>query len=173
MPNVNRLTKAAKDEAIATQLTRGELDLDKLPLGGRIYTRAEVAALLQKRIVSALGVLQAKAAWKDAIKSYKTLDREVEIVLRDLRNVVIGVYGEDSPKVKEFTFAPRKKPVLTEEQKTLAVQRRNATRKKRRTMGRKQRLAIKGDAPVEAAPPATEGDASDGGSIPKGGSGEP
>jgi hypothetical protein len=174
MANVNRIAKAGKDEAIVTALRDDVLKLDQLPLGSRMYTRNDLAALLKKRIAANLGIDQAKAAWKAAILAYKNLDREVEIVLRDLRNVVIGAYGEDSLVVKGLTFAPRKKPVLTSEQKKLAAERRNATRKKRRTMGRKQKLAIKGEVPAAAAEPATEVDPSNGSdrSGPKGGSGE-
>jgi hypothetical protein len=75
----------------------------------------------------------------------------VGTALRDLRNVVIGYCGEDSPKMADFRFAPRKRRVFTQEQITAIVLKRNATRKRNGTMGRKQKKAIKGVVPVAAA----------------------
>jgi hypothetical protein len=48
---------------------------------------------------------------------------------------------------------PRKRRVFTQEQITAIVKKRNATRARRGTMGRKQRKAIKGVVPAETPAP--------------------
>ncbi len=154
MGNMSRLKKAGTDQPIAKALRANLLSFNQLPLGGRMYTQAEAADFIDSRAVAALAVQQAKAAWIAAIAAFKKLDAQVDIVERDLRNLVIGACGEQSEIVAKFTFAPRKKPVLTAEQKTAASLKRAATRKKRNTMGRKQRLKVKGEVPV--ATPAPE-----------------
>jgi hypothetical protein len=156
MGNVSRTTKAGKDQMISEALRQKLLGIDQLPLGGKIYTQAEAADFIDKRAVAAQAVLQAKAAWLAAIAAFEKLDAEADIVVRDLRNVVIGACGEQSLVVKKFGFAPRKKPVLTQEQKAAAAEKRRATRKRRNTMGRRQKLAIKGEVPAGTkAPVAT------------------
>jgi hypothetical protein len=154
MGNVSRITRAGADEPIVTALQQGLLGFDQLPLGGKMYTQAEAAAFILSRSQAAHAILQAKAAWLEAIATFEKLDKEADIAVRDLRNLVIGACGEESPVVKKFGFAPRKKPVQTPEQKEAANQKRAATRKKRNTMGRKQRLKVKGEVP--AATPAPE-----------------
>jgi len=153
MGNVNRLTKTGKDTTIVSALQQNLLGFDSLPLGGKIYTQAEAAAFIASRAVAALAVEQARAAWLDAIAAFEKLDAEADIVVRDLRNVVIGACGAQSPIVGTFGFRPRKKPELTPAQKTAANLKRAATRKKRNTMGRKQRLKVKGEVPAAPAEP--------------------
>jgi hypothetical protein len=155
MGNVNRITKAGNDQKVVKALRENLLSFNQLPLGGKMYTQAEAADFIDSRALAVLAVQQAKAAWIAAIAAFKKLDAEVDIVERDLRNLVIGACGEESQTVKTFGFAPRKKPVLTPDQKTAANLKRAATRKKRGTMGRKQRLKVKGEVPAAATAAAT------------------
>ena len=110
MGNVNRITKAGFDETVVKALRENLLGFDLLPLGGKMYTQAEAADFIASRAIAAQAVQQAKAAWIAAIAAFKKLDAQVDIVERDLRNLVIGASGEESPVVKTFGFAPRKKP---------------------------------------------------------------
>jgi hypothetical protein len=59
--------------------------------------------------------------------------------------VIIGRFGADSPVLADFKMAPRKKAVLTPEQKAAAVEKRMATRRARGTMGPKAKLKITGE----------------------------
>jgi hypothetical protein len=148
MANVSRTMKAGKDGKIVTALRNKVIGLDQLPLGGSIYTQDEAADLIEKRIVANNAVEQAKAAWLHAIKVYEELSAQVDVVERDLRHVVMGACGEQSPKMAEFDFQPPKHAVLTLEQKAEAARKRMETRKARKTMGRRQKKAIKGVMPA-------------------------
>jgi hypothetical protein len=151
MANINRTKKAGNDVAVVAALRSGVLGLDQLPLAGKLYTQSEAADLVQSRIDAGNALQKAKAEWIAAIGAFEAIDAHVGTALRDLRNVVIGYCGEDSPKMADFRFAPRKRRVFTQEQITAIVLKRNATRKRNGTMGRKQKKAIKGVVPVVAA----------------------
>ena len=151
MANINRTTKAGNDVAVVAALRSGVLGLDQLPLAGKLYTQSEAADLVQSRIDAGNALQKAKAEWIAAIGAFEAIDAHVGTALRDLRNVVIGYCGEDSPKMADFRFAPRKRRVFTQEQLQAIVLKRNATRKRRGTMGRNQKKAIKGVVPVAAA----------------------
>jgi hypothetical protein len=142
----SRITTQAGDqkilEGIATSLPKGPLYL-----GSKTYTPTSLSAFVQRRIDLANSVEKAKAAWLEAIRSYKTHHAETRVVVDDLRHLVIGAYGVTSPKLADFGFAPPKRYTLTQEQKALAVERRNATRKARKTMGSRQKKAITGEVP--------------------------
>jgi hypothetical protein len=155
MGNSSRDKKAGRDKTVVKALRDGLLELDRIAVGGRIFTQAELADFIDARGAKAQAVLQSKAQWKAAILAFKKHDALTETVLRDLRGVVIGACGEEHPTVAKFGFRGRKKPVMTEEQKAVASQRRKATRQKRKTMGRKQRLAVKGVVPEPAAAAGT------------------
>jgi hypothetical protein len=157
MANVSRTTKAGKDVAIVAALRKGVLGLDQIPLAGKVYTQSGAADLVQGRIDAGAAVLKAKAEWEAAIAAYEAIDAQVDVAVRDLRNVVIGACGEDSPKMATFEFVPRKKRVFTQEQITAIVAKRNATRVRRGTKGRRQKMAIKGVVPNEAEAAAQVG----------------
>jgi hypothetical protein len=141
----SRLTKAGIDQAIVTALHTHLPQNESLPVGGSPMTRDEVAAQFQGRIDAGNKVTTTKAAWQFAGLTYREVDVRTEIVLRDLRAVIIGRFGADSPVLADFKMAPRKKAVLTPEQKAAAVEKRMATRRARGTMGPKAKLKITGE----------------------------
>jgi hypothetical protein len=53
-------------------------------------------------------------------------------------------FGESSADVGDFDLKRKKKPKITVATKAVAVAKRRATRKERRTMGKRQRKNIKG-----------------------------
>jgi hypothetical protein len=68
--------------------------------------------------------------------------------MRDLRQCFRGMLGSQNQQLHAYGIKPLKDPRrLTAEQRTLAVARGMATRKKRGTLGRKQKAAIRADAP--------------------------
>ncbi len=123
-------------------------DLEGLPttmgLGGTQYTPQEIAAFFQARIDAANRIITARAAWTAAIAEFEELNRRAKVLLPDLRNVLLGNFGPDSEKLSHFGFAPPRRPKLTVEQRRAASEKAKATRKARGTLGKKQKLAIKG-----------------------------
>jgi hypothetical protein len=150
----DRRIKQGKDQQILAGIQQDLQGLASIPLGGTIFTPASLEAFFQQRIQSANAVVTAKAAWLDAIQAYLDLDRKAAIIIRDLRNVVIAAFGEDSEKLAHFGFAPTKKPQFTEEQKAAIAKKRTATRKARKTMGKRQKANVTGANTPAPTPPA-------------------
>jgi hypothetical protein len=148
---------AGVDQQVVTGI---ETHLDPnmvLHLNGKAYTAAELAKFIRKRARLAHRIEKAKALWLSLIEQYAAHDAELNLVLKEFRVQVFGIFGRESPKVKEFSFKPPKKRTMTVEAKKAAAEKARATRIARGTKGRKARLAIKGavpDTPAAAdAPP--------------------
>ncbi len=149
----NRVSTQGKDQHIIVGIKQDLQSMSSLPLGGATYTPSSLAAFIQSRIDAANEVLAAKANWLNASKTYEAINAQATIVVRELRNLVIGAFGPESPKLADFGFAPTKRKVQTPEQKAAAAVKRAATRKARGTLGKVAKLAIKGAPP--AATPVT------------------
>ena len=136
--------RVGQDQMILEGIQKDLQHMPALYLGGKTYTPATLTAYIGSRIAAANRIITAKAEWLAAIKAYKDLDADAAIVVHDLKALVLGAFGRESVKLADFGFRPRKKPVLTPEQKAAAVEKRKATRLARGTMGPKAKLAIKG-----------------------------
>jgi hypothetical protein len=143
----NRLVRASADQQAIDGIRKDLPAVPALYLGGRTFTPAGLEAFFQARIDAAAAILAARAAWVDAAAKYEAMLPDTELVRRSLQAFVEGFFGPASPRLADFGFVPRKKTVLTDAQKAQAVAKRAATRKRRGTMGRKAKLAIKGQVP--------------------------
>ena len=131
-------------------------------LGTEFLTIPDLESRLQARIDAATRILAAKAAWQEAVRQYEAIDHQTSVIVRDLQRTIIGAFGEDSPKLAEFGFAPPRRPTWTPEMTTAAVAKRMATREARKTTGPKAKLAMKGvvesEPNPEPTPPNPKGD---------------
>lgn len=149
----NRVSTQGKDQQVIVGIKQDLQTMSSLPLGGATYTPSSLTAFIQSRIDAANAVLAAKANWQNASKTYEAINAQATIVVRELRNLVIGAFGASSVKLGDFGFAPTKRKVQTPAEKAEAAVKRAATRKARNTMGKVAKLAIKG-APPAATPAA-------------------
>ena len=154
MKTRNRTTTLATDRQAVQGVQKNLQGMSTLYLAGQTFTPATLEERIQARVDLATRIATAEAAWRKAIADYRAIDKQTDLVLRDLRRLVVGAYGDDSPKLAEFGFAAPRRVQWTEEQKQAAVAKRAATRAARRTMGPKAKLKIRGT--VEEAVPATE-----------------
>jgi hypothetical protein len=148
-------------EGIQTQLDPAR----PFSLNGKEYTSVTLAALIQRRTDLFAAIERTKRQWLGTIAEYEALNEELAVVLPEFRIQLFGIYGRDNVEMlAKFGFAPPKKPVRTVDANAAAAAKARATRKARRTMGKKQRLKIKGTvpettpvvAPPEAQAPAVE-----------------
>jgi hypothetical protein len=149
----NRTNQQGKDQQVIQGIQKDLQQMSSLPLGGATFTPTTLTAFVQSRIDAANEVATAKANWQNAAKTYLALNKQANVVIHDLKQLVIGAFGAASPKLADFGFTPRKKAVLTPEQKAAAAKKRAATRTARGTKGPKAKLSIKGTVP--ATGPAT------------------
>jgi hypothetical protein len=138
----NRTVNVGRDQQLIDGIRKDLLGFTELHLAGETFTPATLEARFQARIEAADLILAAKAAWHQAITAYAGLEKQTNVIVHDLENVVVAAFGAESPQLADFGFTPRKVVTLTEAQKALAVTRRAATRKARGTVGPKARLLI-------------------------------
>jgi hypothetical protein len=150
----NRTEQRGLDQQAIEGVRTNLEGMSELHLGGRKFTPASLEAFLQARIDAANGILAARAAWLDATRRYEALDRDTSVVVRDLKRLAIGAFGEQSPRLADFGFRATQSSPWPPEKVQAAVAKRAATRAARNTMGRKARLAIKGTVEPTPAHPA-------------------
>ena len=151
----NRVAQQGADQQILQGVRSTMQGMPMVYLGREFLTIPELEARLQARIDAATRVLAAKAAWQAAVEQYEAIDQKTGVIVRDLLRTVIGAFGEDSTKLAEFGFVAPRRPTWTPETTTAAVAKRAATRKARKTMGPKAKLAIKGVVEPEPNPETT------------------
>jgi hypothetical protein len=140
MSKINRSTTQAHDAQIISGINKDLKTASSLPLGGTTYTPATLIALVQSRIDAASDVASKRAAWLDATAKYKALNAQLTAVVTGLRQYVVNAFGAESPLLADFGFTPRKKAVLTTEQKVARAKKAAATREARGTMGKVQKV---------------------------------
>jgi hypothetical protein len=142
----NRTAVIATDQQAIEGVKKDLQGMPTLYLARTVFTPASLEQRIQARVDAANAVIVAKAAWLKAVADYDALDSGTSLILRDLKRLVVGAFGDDSPKLADFGFTPRKVTTLTEQQKAEAVAKRAATRRARGTLGPKAKLSIKGSA---------------------------
>jgi hypothetical protein len=116
-------------------------------LAGRTMTAAELVALLQADIDASDASRQAHAAWQTRVQEERESHQAIAPILRALTASVLSRVGDTVDAGRElasFGLTPRKLPERTVEAKVAAAEKGKATRAARGTLGKKERLAIKG-----------------------------
>ena len=152
MTTVSRATTTGKDQEVLNGIQSELQGMPPMFLGGETYTPQTLADFVQSRIDKASAVATTHAAWEDALRAYDEVNKKVNVVLGDLRHLLMAAFGHGTPKLASFGFPLPKLPVLTSEQRSKAALKAVATRKARKTMGRKQKAKITGDAGPDGAP---------------------
>jgi hypothetical protein len=126
----------------------------EIPIAGKAYKAAAVVGIYQTSldIRAALSTKRAdvKATIVESVNA-EVLRRAAD---RALKGWVVNTYGADSQQAHDFGFPPPKAPARTVENKAEAKLLAEATRKARHTMGKKQKLQVKGTLPVPTVPAA-------------------
>ncbi|HEY2516519.1 MAG TPA: hypothetical protein VGI39_36870 [Polyangiaceae bacterium] len=126
----------------------------ELPFQGRLVKPAVLAAVFQKAIDARQAVNVHQAAYKAAVKDRDETDTDRLAAEESLKGWVLARYGAGSTEANEFGYAGRKVTDVPADVRAAAVVKRKATRKARNTMGKKQRLKVKGAPPTAVGPAA-------------------
>ncbi len=119
---------------------------ETITLASQTYTGAELLARIEVSVDSATSVQEARAALNDAIAKDRVVRKNEGLFLQGLRRIVAVRYSTSTETLQAFAIRPKKqrRPSTTEELLTAAAKLR-ATRTERKTMGKRQKAAIKGD----------------------------
>jgi hypothetical protein len=148
----NRAAIEARDTKVSAALGAHFNATATFTIDGTTYTTVQLQQLLQSRTDAAHATDAAKAKWLTASAAERDLTQKTGAVLLGLKRQIVSTYGSKSQVVADFGFTP--KPRKTTAKKTAsAVDKRNATRAARHTMGSKQKAEISGESPAPALPP--------------------
>ncbi len=136
----------------------------------RTYTGAQLLKRVQVSVDAALRVQETRAALADALANESAVRKSEADFLRGLRIIILGAFCHSSETLAEFALEPKKKRRrLTAEEAIVAAEKLRSTRKARRTMGKRQRAAIKGNVTGVVIAPVTAGGKDEGGGSNGGG----
>ena len=119
-------------------------------VGKAQMTTTQAVAVLKAHRDAKAATDAAKQLWQAAIRAEHALAAEAKQVVVGARAYAAATLGEHSLAFDELAFKAKAKTTPTAATQKATVEKRNATRVARRTMGKKQRAAIKG-APLPAA----------------------
>jgi len=129
--------------------------LPNIVLGGVTYVLNDLLRILQDPIDLVSPTSAAKAAYHAAVAAEKSAVAKANAVYQELRTRVLSDFKAQPQTLADFGMTLTNKQVPDAQTVAEAVQKRDATRKARHTMGKRQKAKIKGTVP-ETAPPATK-----------------
>lgn len=128
-------------------------------VAGKTYSGNDALAFVNKALASASSVVEAHAQLKDAIDADKLFKAQNGPTLKALRDMIRLMYQDNTTTLAEFAIPPKKARVPLSNDALLArAAKARATRVKRKTLGKRQRLAIKGDVTGVEITPVTAAD---------------
>jgi hypothetical protein len=162
--NKNKATRQNSNRKIVSAIKKhlsGSVTLE-----GVKYAPAKLAKMFQDGIDVADATDAASKAWHAAVATEQASTQGLSSAQTLLRNYVSATYGEASTVFSDFGFVPRAVRTVNAATKAEAVQKREATRAARHTMGKREKLDVKGwsepaasstTAPATPAAPAAAG----------------
>jgi hypothetical protein len=147
---LTKQTKVQRDRDAIAGIEKHFARSEKLLLDGVRYASADLVEILDERIALSEAVVAAKAAWQEAMRKERENAAKTERVVASLRKALHVMFGKDVESLVDFGVTPHKeRRPLSAEEKVAVVAKILSTRAARHTMGKRQRLKIKGDvAPV-------------------------
>jgi hypothetical protein len=124
-------------------------------LGGTPTTPADVIATLTGVIDGIDAAVAAEKAFHDAVATQHTVIAKGNALLKALKMLVHNQLGSTEGVLGDFGFTSPKRQTPSEATKAAAVAKREATRKARHTMGKRQKASVKGEHLAPATPAAT------------------
>jgi hypothetical protein len=129
----------------------------QIAINGKKHKLADVVAMYQGCLNSRADLATKRSEVKAAMASRASSEQVRRVADRALKAWVTQEFGVESQQAIDFGFPPPKKAARNVGNKAKAVAQAQATRTARHTMGKKQKLSIKGTvlAPTAPAAPAT------------------
>jgi hypothetical protein len=109
----------------------------------RLESLETIASRYQAHLDALDKVAAAHAAWMQAVRDEVRLETELKKLTERLRRYLQGIFGDHSAALLDFGLKPRKKAYISAEKMLRTVEKRNATRKARGTMGKRQKKALR------------------------------
>jgi hypothetical protein len=122
----------------------------EIDVAGKSMTLAQVTSIYQATLDAQSALKSKRAAAKVAFEEWKAAEATCRSTDKALKGWVANKFGPSSQEAQDIGFPPPKATKLKTEAALLKTQRLRATREARGTMGKKERLKIKGTVPSTA-----------------------
>ena len=142
--NTNKLL--ATINKLITGVAQHLADHGEVQLLGQKWTSESLAAALRSHADELIAIRQLHQKLTGAVLAHRqSYEAELLPLVLALRAYAEATWGPNSDELTHFGFAARRPRTQTPESKVKAATRARATRKARKTMGRRQRQHIHGD----------------------------
>jgi hypothetical protein len=146
----NRIKSKASEmdraEKLIAGLQKHLANVTSLKFASGDHTPVDIAKALQTLVDLHTAVDAAKSAWKAKLAAVKSQAPALRTFMRAFQSFVMTTFSESPDVLADFGLEPKKAPTpLTTEQQTVALAKREATRKARGTTGTKAKKAVTGD----------------------------
>ncbi|HEY4014435.1 MAG TPA: hypothetical protein VGM06_13930 [Polyangiaceae bacterium] len=152
LPSRTKLHVETRDQTLVNGVLANLGDVATFALPTGTYTPDQLVAAFQSRIAASEATKANKNAWHATVQAERQAESDIAPLRKSIKQFVASRYGADSAKLAEFGFAPAKPRKTTVQSKATAIQKSEATRVARHTMGRVQKQSIHGQPAAEPAP---------------------
>ena len=126
----------------------------EVPIAGQLTKVPAIVSVYQKSLDTRSAVAEARAALVEALAERDAAETARQTTDEALKSWVLQRFGEDSKAARDFGYTPKKVTAKSADTKANAASLAKATRTARGTVGKKQKLKVKGTLPVPTAPAA-------------------
>jgi ABC-type transporter Mla subunit MlaD len=154
-------SKQTKAEALAQVQaliagTQKHFPNGSITLGKATYTTDALVKLLESLATAIASLNAAQSSAKDALSALRGIEAQVDPVIGLYKSFLRVTFGSSTSDLADFAMQPPKaRKALSAEEKTAAAAKGKATRAKRGTTSKKQKLAVKGDVTGVVVTPVT------------------
>jgi hypothetical protein len=140
MPRHAKLTKVQRNRGLIAGLKKHAAVFE----GQGIGSASALVARFQAQLDALDAVAAKHAAWQQALAEEQHLEAEIRKLTRRVTNLVLAAFGEkDVQRLNDFGLKPRTRAKMSAEKMRLTVEKRNATRKARGAMSKRQKKALR------------------------------
>jgi len=155
MKPLNKSTRSDRNRQTIAGIRKHYVTVQSLVIEGVSYAPADIEKVLQDSIDAADATAAAAAVFHKAVAAERAANAEGDALYRGLKAVLVNQYKTSPDTLADFgvTLSPRQVPDAATV--ATAVDKREATRKARHTMGKRQKAGVKGGPPATAPTPPT------------------
>jgi hypothetical protein len=144
--SLSRPLISARNTKVIAGIQKRLEGVPSIVLDGVSYTPTSLVALFESQLTSQATVSTTKGAWTAAVSADSALAKKVNSAYTALQHIVRTMFANAADVLADFGMTPTKSTKPTLLTKVVASEKRTVTRGARHTMGKKERLAISGDA---------------------------
>jgi hypothetical protein len=144
LPKRGKLTKQTRDRGMIAGIRKHRALFDAMGVGPEHLKADDLIARFEAHLQVIDDIDRYDKLRSQSIALEAKLEKAILALWHLVSSFAVGSFGEASLTLRDFALKPRKPPTLTVVTKAIAVAKRRETRRLRRTMGKRQRKAIKG-----------------------------